>query len=150
MHGTGRSASPRRFDPKVVVGFVLAVIVGLAVWLVFFSKPAPSAAGLLDVPHSALTELNARVGAGHRYRPPGAIGTCALTGAMVTSRTDDELRLEVSSRCYFSPTDWHSKSPRPVSPGPTEDYRATLTRAMTGRWNVTRIKQVPMHYAHEG
>jgi hypothetical protein len=150
LHAPGHASNWRRADPRLAVGLLVAALAGVALWLVLSSKPTPTASGLREIPRSARAQLNTRLATDRRFRFAGAIQTRLLTGAMVLGRTDGELRLEVSTQDYTSPTDWPFKSARPVNAAPTEDYKVVLFRTSNEKWHVADVRLVPIHFVHEG
>jgi hypothetical protein len=150
----GGSGLTRRLGIKLAVAVLVAGVILVAVLLIAGGTPTPTLAGLREIPPSALTQVNARLGTDGRPRistsPVGSL-TRTLTGAALLSRAGHTLHLEVRTQYYFR---LKHKPPKGRGPagweGLTENYKVTLVQASAERWQVTAIKLIPIPTVGEG
>lgn len=149
---SGDLAVPRWVAIKLTIAALVAAVIGVAVLLLLPGKPAPTVAGLRQIPRSALEQLNTHLGThGPEYisvRPAGT-STLSLAGAAVLGRKGNTMQVEVSTRSYFRPKRRPPKG-APAGWEGTEDYSVLLIRTSPGHWRVANIELIPEPQVHEG
>lgn len=98
MHRTGQVGLTRAACIRIASLLSVGAIVGVLLLLVLPGKPTPTAAGLRQIPRSALPGLKTRLGIDRRpYPSEGFVLTGSLTGALVLSHTPNTLRVEIGT-----------------------------------------------------
>jgi len=148
-----QSGLPRPVRTKMAIALLIAAIIGGTVLFVLSGKPTPTAAGLKQIPPSALTELKSRFGVDGRWHatssPPGRL-TRLLAGAALLGRGGHRLRLEVRTQYYFRLNGRPAKGAPAGWAGEAENYSVALIRTSPGQWQIASVKLIPQPQVHDG